>query len=90
MKLILEIFNSTNIDLDNLTPTQYGWDFDSPIIIFYLGLYFQYVNIDYTLMKSCYEKNIQLNSHSNSYAYYKLGNIIIKENENNIISDEAK
>lgn len=121
LKLILEIFNSTNIDLDNLTPTQYGWDFDSPIIIFYLGLYFQYVNIDYTLMKSCYEKNIQLNSHSNSmlhygiyleeiesnaelaikyykmateysnsYAYYKLGNIIIKENENNVISDEAK
>lgn len=119
LKLILEIFNSTNIDLDNLT--QYGWNFDNTMTIFYLGLYFQYVNIDYTLMKSCYEKNIQLNSHSNSmlhygiyleeielnkelsikyykmaieysnsYAYYKLGNIIIKENENNVISDEAK
>jgi hypothetical protein len=116
---ILEIFNSTNIDLDN--PTQYKLNFDSPIIIFYLGLYFQYVNIDYTLMKSCYEKNIQLNSHSNSmlhygiyleeieinaelaikyykmateysnsYAYYKLGNIIIKENDNNTINEEAK
>jgi len=119
LKLILDIFNSTNIDMNNLT--QYGWDFDNPIIIFYLGLYFQYVNIDYTLMKSCYEKNIQLNLHSNSmlhygvyweeiefnaelaikyykmaieysnsYACYKLGNIMIKANENNVMDNEAK
>lgn len=121
LKQILEIFNSTNIDLDLDNLTQYGWNFDNMITIFYLGLYFQYVNIDYTLMKSCYEKNIQLNSHSNSmlhygiyleeieanaelaikyykmateysnsYAYYKLGNIIIKNNENDVMNDEAK
>lgn len=68
LEIILNIFNSENIDLDD--PSQYKLDFDNTKIINYLGIYFQYVKKDYKLMKQCYEKNIQLNSNTNSMIEY--------------------
>lgn len=68
LEIILNIFNSEDIDLDNLS--QYELDFDNTKIINYFGMYFQYVKKDYNQMKQCYEKNIQLNSNDNSMIEY--------------------
>lgn len=65
---ILDIFNSTDIDLDNLN--QYEWDYKNPNIILYLGLYYQYIKNEYEKMMICYDKNIQINSNSNSMIQY--------------------